>query len=71
MIGTRGWTLVGANFGETAGLATEEPLAAELAVGAELGVGGRSFFFCKRYRIASAAFASTELEWVFFSSIPT
>ena len=71
MIGPRGLTPVGSNFGGAAGLATEEPLGGELTVGAELGVGGRSLFLCKRSRIASAVFASTELEWVFFSSIPT
>jgi hypothetical protein len=70
-IGTGGWMPVGSNFGEAAGLATEEPLGGELTVGAELGVGGRSLFLCKRSRIASAVFASTELEWVFFPSIPT
>ena len=71
MIGTRGLTPVGSNLGEVAGLATEEPLGGELTVGAELGVGGRSLFLFKRSRIATAVFASTELEWVFFSSIPT
>ena len=70
-IGTGGWMPVGSNFGEAAGLATEEPLGGELTVGAALGVGGRSLFFCKRSRIAPAVFASTELEWVFFPSIPT
>ena len=70
-IGTGGWMPVSSNFGEAAGLATEEPLGGELTVGAELGVGGRSLFFCKRSRIAPAVFASTELEWVFFPWIPT
>jgi hypothetical protein len=71
MIGTRGWTPVGPDFGEAVGLASQAPLGWELTVGAELGVGGGALFPCKRSRIAVAVFGSTELEWVFFSSIPT
>ena len=71
MIGLRGWTPVVSDFGEAVGLASQVPLGWELTVGAELGVGGGSPFACKRFRIASAAVASTELECVFFCSIPT
>ena len=71
MAGTRGLTPAGSDFGDLAGVATEKPFGGELTVGAERGVGGGALFLCKISRIASAVFRSTELEWVFFSSIPT
>ena len=70
VMGTRRLTPAGFNLGEVAGLAAEEPLGGELTVGAGRG-GGRSRLLCRKSRIASAVFPSTELEWVFFSSIPT
>ena len=70
MMGTRGLTPAGSDFGDFAGVAAEKPFGGELTVGAERG-GGRSRLLCRKSRIASAVFRSTELEWVFFSSIPT
>ncbi len=71
MAGTRGLTPTGCNFGELAGVTVDEALGEELIVAAERGAGERSRFFCRKSRTASAVFRSTELEWVFFSSIPS
>ena len=71
MAGTRGLTPTGCNFGELAGVTVDEALGEELIVAAERGAGERSRFFCRKSRTASAVFRSTELEWVFFPSIPT